>query len=106
MNEKMGDKSTCQMCGAEIEYVGPYWRHTGDKQPRHPAMPIEQGQAPGQPKHWFTQLTPRDQEQVRHARDYAQTYASAGAPGHSQFLLIAKLADLLDGHVLKNDGGA
>ena len=49
---------------------------------------------------WFSQLTPRDQEQVRHARDYAATYAAAGAPGHSQFLLIAKLADLLDGHAL------
>lgn len=55
---------------------------------------------------WFAQLTPRDQEQVRHARDYAATYASAGAPGHSQFLLIAKLADLLDGHALKDESEA
>ena len=45
---------------------------------------------------WFLALTPRDQEQVKHARDYALSYSSAGAPGHSQFLLIAKLADLLD----------
>lgn len=49
---------------------------------------------------WFRQLTPRDQEQVRHARDYATTYTAAGVPGHSQFLLIARLADLLDGHAL------
>ena len=55
---------------------------------------------------WFTQLTPRDQAQVKHARDYALSYASAGAPGHSQFLLIAKLADLLDGHVLKEEADA
>lgn len=52
---------------------------------------------------WFTQLTPRDQEQVKHARDYALSYAAAGVPGHSQFLLIAKLADLLDGHALKDE---
>ena len=55
---------------------------------------------------WFAQLTPRDQQQVRHARDYALSYAAAGAPGHSQFLLIAKLSDLLDGHVLKEEADA
>ena len=52
---------------------------------------------------WFSQLTPRDQEQVKHARDYALLHDAAGVPGHSQFLLIAKLADLLDGHVLKDE---
>lgn len=55
---------------------------------------------------WFEQLTPRDQEQVRHAREYANGYSSAGVPGHSQFLLIAKLADLLDGHALKEESEA
>lgn len=54
---------------------------------------------------WFAALTPRDQEQVKHARDYALSYAAAGAPGHSQFLLIAKLADLLDGHAPKDESG-
>lgn len=35
-----GDKATCQMCGAEIIYVGPYWSHLpGELQPRHPAFP-------------------------------------------------------------------
>lgn len=65
-------------------------------------MEVQPHNAPLQP-YWFTTLTPRDQEQVRHAREYAQNYASAGAPGHSQFLLIAKLADLLDGHVLSDE---
>lgn len=55
---------------------------------------------------WFAALTPRDQEKVKHARDYALYYAAAGEPGHSQFLLIAKLADLLDGHVLKAESEA
>ena len=49
---------------------------------------------------WYAALAPRDQEQVKHARDYTLSYAAAGVPGHSQFLLIAKLADLLDGHAL------
>jgi hypothetical protein len=43
---KMGTKSTCKVCGHEIEYVGPYWRHTGDWQPRHIAAPQEH-----QPQH-------------------------------------------------------
>lgn len=36
---KMGTKAKCQMCGKEIVYVGPYWKHTGPT-PRHPAWPI------------------------------------------------------------------
>lgn len=35
----MGDKATCKSCGKAIEYVGPYWRHLGENQPRHPAIP-------------------------------------------------------------------
>ena len=36
---KLGDKAVCSACGAEIEYIGPYWRHTGARQPRHIATP-------------------------------------------------------------------
>lgn len=44
---------------------------------------------------WFEELDPREQAQTQHAIDYARNHASAGAPGHSQFLLIAKLARML-----------
>lgn len=52
-------------------------------------------QAPSQPV-WLMKLDPREQAQIKHARDYRDNYSHAGAPGHGQFLLIAKLADLLD----------
>lgn len=26
---KIGDKGVCTLCGGDIEYVGPYWRHIG-----------------------------------------------------------------------------
>lgn len=38
---KLGSKSTCKDCGKEVEYVGPYWRHT-TYSPRHMAIPIIQ----------------------------------------------------------------
>lgn len=44
---------------------------------------------------WFGKLDPREQAQVLHAIDYAENHASAGAPGHGQFILIAKLARML-----------
>ena len=34
--------TTCGMCGQPIVYVGPYWQHTGEAQPRHPAIPVEE----------------------------------------------------------------
>lgn len=52
-----------------------------------------------QPKNapaWMQGFGEREQEQIIHARAYAIYHASAGAPGHGQFLLIAKLASLLD----------
>lgn len=52
---------------------------------------------------WFTALSPRDQDAIKHALSYAQNYSAAGVPGHSQFLLIAKLADLLEEYVPKED---
>lgn len=45
---------------------------------------------------WTTQLDSREWSQVLHAQAYALNHSGAGVPGHSQFLLIAKLADLLD----------
>jgi hypothetical protein len=39
---KIGTKAICKMCGEAIIYAGPYWKHdTGDRQPRHPAIPKE-----------------------------------------------------------------
>lgn len=91
---KTGDKATCSMCSAEIEYVGPYWRHVGENQPRHPATPKEPGAEPLQPL-WFTQLDSREQAQVQHALTYSTQHASAGIPGHNHIMLIAKLARIL-----------
>lgn len=45
---------------------------------------------------WMRRLDPRELAQVYHAIAYAKDYSAAGAPGHGQFLLIAKLAALLD----------
>lgn len=97
---KTGDRATCSMCGAEIEYVGPYWRHVGENQPRHPAMPKEEGQAPLQP-FWFTQLDAREQAQVRHALAYDTHHSRAGIPGHNHIMLIAKLTRMLDAQPAK-----
>lgn len=41
-------------------------------------------------------LSPREQATIDHALSYAEHFASAGVPGHSAHLLIAKLADELD----------
>lgn len=45
---------------------------------------------------WFIKLDPREQAQIEHARHYREHFSHAGAPGHGQFLLIAKLSDLAD----------
>jgi hypothetical protein len=47
-------------------------------------------------QHWTTELDARELAQVQHAQDYAERHASAGAPGHGQFLLIAKMARQLE----------
>lgn len=47
-------------------------------------------------KPWIEALDPRDLVQIKHAVVYAEQYSNAGAPGHSQFMLIAKLVRLLD----------
>lgn len=38
---QVGTEATCKMCGEPIRYVGPYWEHLGELQPRHPAWPKE-----------------------------------------------------------------
>ncbi len=48
------------------------------------------------PPAWLTSLDEREQAQVFHALNYATNYGKAGIPGHSYFLLIAKLARMLD----------
>ena len=42
-------------------------------------------------------LDERDRAQITHALSYADDHASAGVPGHGQFLLIAKLYRALAG---------
>lgn len=44
---------------------------------------------------WATELDDREWEQVKHAMVYSQHHTKAGAPGHGQFLLIAKLAGMV-----------
>jgi len=48
------------------------------------------------------QLDDREIAQVLHARHYAEHFIKAGAPGHGQFLLIAKLSQLLDAERARN----
>lgn len=60
---------------------------------------METENAPSQPAQnapWWHALDHREQAQMLHARAYARDHAAAGAPGHGQFLLIAKLSQLLD----------
>ena len=54
------------------------------------------GEAPSQPTHWTLALTSREMRQLAHARAYEATFSDSGAPGHSHFMLLAKLAKLLD----------
>lgn len=41
-------------------------------------------------------LDERELAQVRHAEHYAEHFSAAGIPGHSQLLLIAKLARMVE----------
>lgn len=45
---------------------------------------------------WLLSLDKREQAQVFHALAYASDHSDAGVPGHSYFMLIAKLARLLN----------
>lgn len=46
---------------------------------------------------WYDTLDPRQKAAVDHALHYAYHFSHAGVPGHSAHLVIAKLAELLDG---------
>lgn len=48
------------------------------------------------PPKWMLDLDKRERTQVFHALAYASDYSDAGIPGHSFFMLIAKLARMLD----------
>jgi hypothetical protein len=45
---------------------------------------------------WLLGLEQRERAQVYHALAYATDHSAAGIPGHSYFMLIAKLARMLD----------
>ncbi len=45
----------------------------------------------------YAPLDERERAQIAHALSYADDHASAGVPGHGQFLLIAKLYRALVG---------
>ena len=45
---------------------------------------------------WMRGLEPRELAQVYHALAYAKDFSAAGVPGHSQHMLVAKLAGMLD----------
>lgn len=46
--------------------------------------------------HWTDLLGERDQLTVKHATVYSDHYHAAGVPGHNQFMLIARLAEMLN----------
>jgi hypothetical protein len=54
---------------------------------------------------WAKELDSREWSQILHAQAYAKDHQSAGAPGHGQFLLLAKLAKLLDAREPHENGG-
>ena len=49
---EIGDTNVCSSCGAKIQFLGTYWAHMGNKQPRHPAKPmgIQKKEKPEMPK--------------------------------------------------------
>lgn len=50
MEPTPGDINICSMCHEAIVYVGPYWQHQGENQPRHPAWPVEEEQQAADPQ--------------------------------------------------------
>jgi len=105
----IGTQVLCSQCGGAIEWQGQYWDHLGELKPRHPAtpagfhVPAGAGGRPAQPA-WTKALESREWSQVLHAIVYARDHVGAGAPGHGQFLLIAKLATLLDEREPRENG--
>lgn len=58
-------------------------------------MPNED-EAKAPPPEWTDLLSERDRKTVQHATVYSDHYFEAGVPGHNQFMLIAKLAEMLN----------
>lgn len=48
-------------------------------------------------QHWSDVMDDRERKLIQHATDYAKLYPDAGVPGQGHFLLIAKMANLLNG---------
>jgi hypothetical protein len=96
---EVGARAVCRSCGEAIVWKGEHWDHEGETRPRHIAQPAHEvamaTPAPLQPA-WTKELDAREWSQVLHAQSYARDHSGAGAPGHGQFLLIAKLAAMLD----------
>lgn len=53
-------------------------------------------ETPNPPPQWMADLSEREQMQILHAREYARKWGDAGIPGHSQLLIMARLAKKLD----------
>lgn len=116
---KIGTWAECSQCGGVLVWKGEHWAHADGSTPRHPAIPltasigatggmleeIAKNLAPVQPA-WTKELDSREWSQVLHAQAYARNHQGAGAPGHGQFLLIAKLATMLDAREPHEQGGA
>ena len=49
---------------------------------------------------WFMDLDERQQKEIKFARVYANHYAH-GTTGHNAYMLIAKLAQLLDDYSIR-----
>lgn len=47
-------------------------------------------------KPYAVDIGERELAQIRHAENYAANFQFAGAPGHNQYILIAKLAKALN----------
>lgn len=60
------------------------------------AMPNIIGGRPSTSPQWQANLNEQQLAQVKHARDYENRHSGAHIAGHNQFILIAKLAKLLD----------
>lgn len=53
-------------------------------------------------ENWRDQFTSRELDQLDHAINYEERWSSAGVPGHSQFMIIAKLVKLLEEEIARS----
>jgi hypothetical protein len=66
-----------------------------EPEPEEPEQPEEPGPTP-EPVNWLTHFDDRQRKQIAFSRLYAKDF-SHGATGHNDMLIIAKMAELLDG---------